>query len=80
MATAIEDISCGSRRLSLATAQLCLEELSTPRVHWIIRTPAVQPPHSPLSPLSPLSALTLAPSIPWEMEAVSQHEGVCASL
>lgn len=77
MATAIKDNSCGSRRLSPATAQLCLEELSRPRVHWIIRTPAVQPPHSPLSPLS---ALTLAPSTPWEMEAVSQHEGVCASL
>lgn len=58
MATAIEDISSESRRLSLATAQLCLEELSRPLVHWIIRTPAV------CLTRSPLSALALAPSIP----------------
>lgn len=64
MATAIEDISCGSRRLSLATAQLCLEELSRPLVQWILRTPAMQPPRSPLYPPPRLCTPCALPASP----------------
>lgn len=68
---AIEDISHGLRRLSLAVAQLFLEELNRPFSHWIIRTP-VQPQatalHRHALPLEPCQ-----PSSPWEVEDVSQH-------
>lgn len=69
---AIEDISHGLRRLSLAVAQLFLEELSRPFSHWVIRTRPVQPqataPHTHTLLLEPCQ-----PSSPWEMEAVSQN-------
>lgn len=42
MVTAVEDISWSRRRLSLAAAGLCLEELSRPLPHWIVKIPVQQ--------------------------------------
>lgn len=69
---AIEDISHGLRRLSLAVAQLFLEELSRPFSHWIIRTPTVQAQATALDRHA-LPLELCQPSSPWEVEAVSQH-------
>lgn len=74
---AIEDISHGPRRHSLAVVHAFLEELSRPFPLWVIRAPVVHPQATALHTHT-LLLEPCQPSSPGSCE--SAHDAVCVSL